>query len=709
MVISSWLRSLRTRASRPPTPRNNRISRSLRLEYLEERLVLNAYSYANIAETSTSVTQFNPGVSINASGQVAFVANFNTGGQAVYSGNGVALTSIADTSGSFGSFPATPGINASGTVVFTASTATGGVNISTGNGGTTTLIAASGTSSGSFNLLGRSSINDSGKVAFVASLVGGGFGESSLYTGDGTTTTLVAAANTSIPGGSDTFLNFGTPVLNSAGTVAFQGFGHSNSRGLYTSEGGTLTTIVNDSGSFAGFSDPSLNNPGTLAFVGFNRDGTSGVYKSSGGAVTTVADTSGPFLQFDIASINNSGKVAFDAQLSSGVGIYTGSNPLTDKVIQPGDPLFGSTVLGVFVGSIGLNDSGQIAFIALLADNRQVIVRATPTLDAPTARAGGPYTVVRGSTIQLDASQSTDPNQPASTLTYLWDLNNNGVFGEAGEVGATPTFSAVGVDTPSTQTVSLHVIDSTGLFDTTTTTVTVAVVALQASPFDPSKMDLVVGGTSGNDDIRFVSVGSGGNIKVVFNSVSLGVFHPTGRIVAYGQDGDDTIVVGGGISRSAWLFGGAGNDRLKGGAGNDVLVGGEGNDVLMGGDGRNLLIGGTGMDHLVGGEGDDILVAGFTDFDSDQVALHAIMQEWTRTDIGALERIEHLRNGSHGGFNGTVLLNATTVHDDGDVDVLTGDDGFDWFFYNVDRVGTSPDRVTDISRSESRVAVEINF
>lgn len=704
MVISSWLRSLRTRASRPPTPRNNRISRSLRLEHLEERLVLNAYSYAIIADTSASITQFNTGVSINDAGQVAFVGNLNTGGKAVYTGSGGALTTIADTSGSFSDFPAPPGINSSGTVVFTADTPTGGVNISTGNGGTTTLIAASGTSSGSFNLLGGSSINNSGKVAFVASLVGGGQGEDSIYTGNGTTTTLVAAANTSIPGGSDTFLNFGIPVLNSAGTVAFQGFGHSNSRGLYTSTGGTLTTIVNDSGSFAGFSDPSLNNPGTLAFAGFNRDGTSGVYKSSGGAVTTVADTSGPFVAFDTASINNSGKVAFDAVTSTGVnGIYTGSNPLTDKVIQSGDPLFGSTVAGVFVGSIGLNNSGKITFIVQLADNRQVIVLATPTHNAPTANAGGPYTVVRGSTIQLDASQSSDPNH--STLTYLWDLTGSGTFVD---LGPTPTFSAVGVDTLGTQTVSLHVIDSTGLFDTTTTTVTVAAVALQVSPFNPSKMDLVVGGTSGNDDIRFVSVGSGGDIKVILNSVTLGVFHPTGRIVAYGQDGDDTIVVGSDITRSAWLFGGAGNDTLKGGSGNDVLVGGDGNDTLIAGSGRDLLIGGAGSDHLVAGEGNDILVAGFTDFDSNQVALHAIMREWTRTDIGAVERIKHLRDGTCGGLNGAVLLNATTVHDDGAVDVLNGDDdGFDWFLYSMNQTNGTGDQVTNLTRAEAAVAVNI--
>ena len=88
----------------------------------------------------------------------------------------------------------------------------------------------------------------------------------------------------------------------------------------------------------------------------------------------------------------------------------------------------------------------------------------------PTANAGGPYSVNEGASVMLDASKTSDAEQNPTTLTYLWDLNNNGVFGETGaaatrgdEVGIHPTFSAAGLDGPSMVTVSLKVSDTGGL------------------------------------------------------------------------------------------------------------------------------------------------------------------------------------------------------------------------------------------------------
>ncbi len=89
---------------------------------------------------------------------------------------------------------------------------------------------------------------------------------------------------------------------------------------------------------------------------------------------------------------------------------------------------------------------------------------------APTANAGGPYTVDEGSTVQLSAAASTDPgNDP---LTFAWDLDNNGSYETA---GATATFTNTPDDAVST--VGLQVTDSDGAVATTTTTVTVENVA----------------------------------------------------------------------------------------------------------------------------------------------------------------------------------------------------------------------------------------
>ena len=97
--------------------------------------------------------------------------------------------------------------------------------------------------------------------------------------------------------------------------------------------------------------------------------------------MTLIADTSGPFSDFLDAyfpGINKANQVAFVATLrAGGSGIFTGPDPLADKVIATGDPLLGSTVvrLGFFRG---LNDAGQIAFWATLANGSGGWFRADP-------------------------------------------------------------------------------------------------------------------------------------------------------------------------------------------------------------------------------------------------------------------------------------------------------------------------------------------
>jgi hypothetical protein len=82
-----------------------------------------------------------------------------------------------------------------------------------------------------------------------------------------------------------------------------------------------------------------------------------------------------------VGGINAAGSIVFAASLDAGgSGIYTGSGSTTDKVITKGDPLFGSTVTSVQISTKAINDSGQIAFEATLADGRSVVVRADPSV-----------------------------------------------------------------------------------------------------------------------------------------------------------------------------------------------------------------------------------------------------------------------------------------------------------------------------------------
>jgi Ca2+-binding RTX toxin-like protein len=257
-----------------------------------------------------------------------------------------------------------------------------------------------------------------------------------------------------------------------------------------------------------------------------------------------------------------------------------------------------------------------------------------------------------------------------------------------GSVGGSHVYTATGV-----YTVTLTVTDDDGGTTVVTKAVEIKAVEVQPDTTDPTRTQLVVGGTSGDDQIVLNPGGTGGTVQVIINDVVVGTFSPTGRIVVFGQAGNDNIQVASGVANTAWLYGDDGNDRLAGGSGNNVLLGGAGNDSVLGGQGRDLLIGGTGADRVRGNAADDILVGGFTIHDADEAALFGLVTEWSRTDITREERIHHLTNG--GGLNGTYKLDATAVLDDGEADTLTGSSGIDWFFAGLG------DSITDEHEDET--------
>jgi hypothetical protein len=84
--------------------------------------------------------------------------------------------------------------------------------------------------------------------------------------------------------------------------------------------------------------------------------------------------------------INNADQIAFYAERLTGAqGIYTGPDPVANRVIQGGDAIFGTTLSTVTFFGGGLNDSGQVAFFARLVNAtpqsggwNEVVVLATP-------------------------------------------------------------------------------------------------------------------------------------------------------------------------------------------------------------------------------------------------------------------------------------------------------------------------------------------
>ena len=92
------------------------------------------------------------------------------------------------------------------------------------------------------------------------------------------------------------------------------------------------------------------------------------------------------------------------------------------------------------------------------------------------------------------------------------------------------------------------------------------------------------------------------------NKLQVGSF--PGAVQLHGLDGNDRLIAGAG---PAIMHGNAGDDLLIGGPSDDRLFAGPDNDILLGEAGDDTLIGFTGNDDLRGGIGNDILYGGEND------------------------------------------------------------------------------------------------
>ncbi len=224
------------------------------------------------------------------------------------------------------------------------------------------------------------------------------------------------------------------------------------------------------------------------------------------------------------------------------------------------------------------------------------------------------------------SAHDVSPGDQAAGFTYAIDWDGDGIVDQTVAGGGSLTLDHI-FTTTGNYVVMVTAKDQDNLVSNPVSqAVAISAVALQDDPLYPGKKSLVVGGTTGDDKILFEAAAKGA-VKVKINGALQGVFAPTGRLIAYGQAGNDDIQVAGAITLPAWLYGDAGNDRLKGGGGDDVLMGGAGDDFLVGGKGHDLLIGGPGKDRLVR-DRKDILIDGIRFHDAHDAALWEEVQQW---------------------------------------------------------------------------------
>lgn len=252
----------------------------------------------------------------------------------------------------------------------------------------TTLVQIAGTrDAGDFDFVNTGpSINAQGEVAFIGERIVDGAFIDGVYAGQG-------GAVRSVYDVTGPFRDFsGNPAINDSGLVAFLATQRDGVGGLFLGRGGKdLVRAADDTGlltGILGFSDPSLNERGEVAFrAGTNPDfddngastGT-GVFLYANGRLTTIVQ--GGFTEFfslGEPSLNNGGQVAFVAEPTFGEQILvTGPDLVRDRVIGTGDTLRGRVVAGIAFAREGLNDAGQLAFLAIFDDGSREPYLATP-------------------------------------------------------------------------------------------------------------------------------------------------------------------------------------------------------------------------------------------------------------------------------------------------------------------------------------------
>jgi hypothetical protein len=211
----------------------------------------------------------------------------------------------------------------------------------------------------------------------------------------------------------------------------------------------------NASGSATSLSGSS---PAASGIISQTSDSDYFSFGTTGGQVSFAADiaTYGGMLDVKLSLYNSSG----------GLVIESDSSSLGESL----SATVGAGTYYIVVASHGsYGDVGQYS----LSGN-------VPTgAAAPVADAGGPYTVAEGGSVQLSGSSST-----GTSLSYAWDLDGDGNYGETGgaatrgnETGATPTFSAAGLDGPATYNVSLRVTDASSQTSTASATISLTNVA----------------------------------------------------------------------------------------------------------------------------------------------------------------------------------------------------------------------------------------
>ena len=156
----------------------------------------------------------------------------------------------------------------------------------------------------------------------------------------------------------------GVPSINDGGTVAFKAVTTGDDVGVFTGNGGALTTIASVSADDLLGIDGSrfpIDAAGNVVFLATAGNERRTIFRGAGGTLTPLLQTDSAFTDLFDPSVSPNGTVAFAAQAEGGVAIFTGPGAQgVSLFVAGGDEVFQE--VGAFPG---VNDDGAVAFVGV--------------------------------------------------------------------------------------------------------------------------------------------------------------------------------------------------------------------------------------------------------------------------------------------------------------------------------------------------------